>query len=104
MSLTFSPLLSFFGDPICLYLFCGGEECLGSVAFPFAGDVDFTMVTEDSLNYDLSTNCSIMICRLIVQYTLERRSERSYCSKLFYNKTEVHILIAVNYFTEELTK
>jgi hypothetical protein len=47
MSLTFSPLLSFFGDPICLYLFCGGEECLGSVAFPFAGDVDFTMVTED---------------------------------------------------------
>ncbi len=51
MSLTFSPLLSFIGEPICLYLFCGGEECLGSVAFPFAGDVDFTMVTEDSLNY-----------------------------------------------------
>jgi hypothetical protein len=61
-------LLSFFGEPICLYLFSGGEECLGSVAFPFAGDVDFTMVTEDCLNYDLSTNCSIMICRLIVQY------------------------------------
>jgi hypothetical protein len=36
--------------------------------------------------------------------TLERRAERSYCSKLLYNKTEVYILIAVNYFTEELTK
>jgi hypothetical protein len=51
MSLTFSPLLFFIGEPVSLYLFCGGEECLGSVAFPFAGDVDYTMVTEDSLNY-----------------------------------------------------
>ena len=51
MSLTFSPLLSFIGEPVSLYLFCGGEECLGSVAFPFAGDVDFTMVIEDSLNH-----------------------------------------------------